>query len=107
MGGTAELVAGTLTLFEKEAGIEVDALVRTKTVAPALPIPKSSRVKRVEVISFHVLPPSMLNSILLETPVIVSLVPLYTAFGVALGARTVTERVADAKAEPVTALKRT
>jgi hypothetical protein len=50
--------------------------------------------------------PLRLNSIAVETPVIMSVEPLYTAVGATLRAGTVTARTADANAVPV-ALKRT
>jgi len=103
--GDAAPAAGTATVLGREAGITADALTRIRTVALAAPMPRASRVRGVEVISVQVAPPLRLYSILVVTPVIVSVVPLYTALGVPAGALAVTLRVAEANCELVAATR--
>ena len=70
------------------------AILRIKTVEELTP--NALRGKKVPVIVDHVSPLFMLYSIVLETPVILSVEPLYTTFGAALRAGTETARVAEA-----------
>jgi hypothetical protein len=98
------VAAGTVTVLIMDTGADAVALVRTMTVVAALPnmvlgilVPETDSQD---------VPLLRLYSIADETPVIASVVALYTAFGADLRAGTVTARTADANAVPV-ALKRT
>ena len=102
--GRVVAAAGTATSLILDEGADAVALVRTMTVTAALPIALLGMFEPVT--SAHESPPLRLNSIERETPVILSVEPLYTAFGADLRLGTVTERIADAKVVSV-ALTRT
>jgi len=92
--GDVVAAPGTETLFMLDDGALAVALVRTIIVKAAFP--NVLRVKYVAVTGVHEVPLLRLYSIAVETPVTLSVEPLYTAFGAALRAGTDTERVADA-----------
>jgi hypothetical protein len=106
LGGIDATVAaaGTAMLIALDDGKVAVALVRTLTVLAALP--NALLGMFVPVTDAQVTPSLRLNSIAVETPVIMSVEPLYTAFGATLRAGTVTARVADANVVSV-ALTRT
>ena len=96
---------GTDTFFSPDTGAASVAFVRTITVVAVLP--NTLRGIVVPVADVQVFPSSRLYSIAVETPVIVSVEPLYAAFGAAPRAGTVTvSGVADTKVVSV-ALTRT
>ena len=85
-----------ISLILDEDAVAV-AAVRTCTVVA---LPNTLRGIVVPVHRVHVVPPSRLYSRAVETPVIASLDPLYTAFGADARAATVMFSVADAEAPP-------
>jgi hypothetical protein len=96
--------AGTAMLLILDDGAVANALLRIKTSKAALP--NALLGKFVPMTDVQDVPLLRLNSIVPETPVIVSVEPLYTAFGAALRAGTVIERTVDANVISV-ALTRT
>ena len=95
---------GTATFLMLDDGAVAVALVRIITVAAASQNKLRGRFDAVT--SVQAAPLLRLYSIALETPVILSVEPLYIAFGAALRDGTVTERTADANVVSV-ALSRT
>jgi hypothetical protein len=85
--------AGTAMLLMLDDDNVVVALIRTITVTAVLPNALLGMLDPVTDVQDA--PLLRLNSIVLETPVIVSVEPLYTAFGTALRAGTVIERTTD------------
>ena len=102
--GDVVAASGMVTFLIFEDGAAAVALLRTMTVAASLPNTLLGRY--VAVNDVQEVPPLRLYSIAVETPVTLSVEPLYTTFGAALRAGTDTERVADANVESV-ALTRT
>jgi len=92
--GDVVAAPGAAMLFMFDDGRDAVAILRTITVAALSP--KALLVKNVPVMVVHVSPVFMLYSIDLETPVILSVEPLYTTFGAALRAGIETARVAEA-----------
>ena len=97
--GDVVAAPGTATLLIIDEGAVSVALLRTRTVTAESPI--EFRGIAVPAAAVQAAPLSMLNSIAVVTPVIVSVEPLYTAFGAALRVGAVAARVADANAESV------
>ena len=85
-----------------EWGNAAVAAVRTRTTGV---LPKTLRGIDVAMQRVQVAPLSRLYSLAVETPVIVSFEPLYTALGAAGRAGTVTLRVADADSVAVGAIR--
>ena len=92
--GDVVAASGMATFLILDDGADAVALVRIMTVAAASP--NKLRCKNDAVTFVQAAPLSRLYSIAVETPVILSVEPLYTAFGAALRDGTVTVRVADA-----------
>jgi len=91
--GDAAGTEGMVIVAINEARADAVALVCTWTVAAE---PNTLRGIVVPVQDAHVVPPSRLNCMAAETPVIVSVVPLYTALGAAGIAGAFTLSAADA-----------
>jgi len=92
--GDVVAASGTVTFLMLDDGAAAVALTRTITVKAASP--NALRGIPAAAAGFQVSPPSVLNSIVARTPVMLSVEPLYDAFGADARAGAVTERVGDA-----------